>query len=169
MSDPVPPASDSWSFARHFYAEPEVADACLGLQDDLGADVCLVLHLLHLALMCRSVSAASVAGMAAAARPWRESVIVPLRLVRRGLRQPPAGYAGAAALRTSVAAMEIEAERMQLAFLDALDTTAQPATPPPAAARNNLAAYCDLLGQPPESVNRLLALFDGYHSVHVAE
>ncbi len=169
MSGPLPPENDLWLFARQFYAEPGVAEACLALQDNLGVDVCLVLYLLHLALTRRSVMAATVAEMAAAALPWRESVVVPLRLVRRGLRQPPPGYAGAAALRTSIAAIEIEAERMQLAFLGALDVTAHPAATPLAAARDNLAAYCEVLGRPRESMDQVLAHFGEYHRGHPAE
>ncbi len=160
------PAPDLWSFARDFYAEPGVAEAFLALQDGAGADVCLVLHLLHLATARRSVTVSAVAEIDAAARPWRESVVIPLRMIRRGLRQSPAGYAEAEPLRRSVAAIEIEAERMQLAFLEMVVVTAQQAATSLAAAQDSLSAYCALLGRPHERIANLLALFDGYHSAY---
>jgi uncharacterized protein (TIGR02444 family) len=160
--------TDLWSFAQHFYAEPGVAEACLALQDDAGADVCLVLRLLHLAMTRRSVAVAAISEMDAAARPWRESVIVPLRMVRRELRRNTPGYPGAAALRSAVAAIEIEAERLQLAFLDAADVTTHPAATPHAAAQTSFSAYCAVLSKPPDSMARLLALFDAYHSGQAA-
>ncbi len=160
--------NDLWSFAQRFYAEPGVAEACLGLQDDAGADVCLVLRLLHLAMRRRSVAVAAVAAMDAAARPWRESVIVPLRMVRRRLRQQPPGYPGAAALRSSVVAIEIEAERAQLAFLETAEVTTHNAATPGAAARTSFSAYCAVLGKPPDSMARLLTLFDACHSGQAA-
>ncbi len=145
-----------WAFALRFYARPGVAAACLALQDEAGADVCLMLRLLHLATDRMAAQAASVAALDAAARPWREAVVHPLRGIRRWLRD---SHADADALREAVKSAELDAERMLLMVLASHPTETQPAASPQAAAETSLHAYADLLGHDRAIMTPLLALF----------
>ena len=65
------------------YARPGVAQACLLLQDRLGVDV---LVLLHLAYVCsqhqRPLKDGQIAAADAVVRDWRDRVVRPLRAAR---------------------------------------------------------------------------------------
>lgn len=152
---------DIWSFCLRFYARPGVSAACLALQEDHGADVVLLLYLLFLARARRSLAAEAVGQCNQAAQAWREAVIQPLRRVRGTLKSAPAAYPRAGALRKSVAAAEMDAERMQLQRLAACEFPSQQAATAVAAARASLAAYCAHLGLPLDSTVNLLTLFAG--------
>ena len=80
------PESPFWRFSLRFYGRPGVADACLSLQDQAGADVNLLLFLLFLAERKRQLDAAEIARFDAAVSQWRDSVVKPLRALRRGLK-----------------------------------------------------------------------------------
>ena len=153
---------ECWDFAQHFYATSGVSEACLALQDEFGADVCVMLHLLYLASGRRSLSDSGVVQLDAAARQWRETVIVPLRHVRQVLRQPRMGYPERDTLRRQVVETEIEAERMQIRYLACLQLSAQRASTHRAAARGNLSGYADLLRHPDDVMLKLLTLFDRF-------
>ena len=142
----TPSAEAVWRFVRRLYAQPGLSSVCLALQDQHGVDVTLLFHLLLLARCNRSVSRAGVAQIEAAARPWRDAVIAPLRRIRRELKTIPAGYPEAPALRQAIAASEIEAERMQLLFLHDDSAETEPCDTPGQAAERSLAAYCTHLG-----------------------
>ena len=156
-----------WQFSLHFYRQAGVAEACIALQDECGVDVNLLLFLLWLAAGRRQLSAANVKELDAAVRDWRQLTIVPIRDVRRKLK-------GAATLveankqesfRTTIKAVELEAERLQQ---EALYSRSRPAplgseAAPPIAARANLAAYEQVLAArfPKAALDRLVSAFDG--------
>jgi len=148
-----------WSFVKRLYAQPGLAPMCLELQDRHGVDVTLLFHLLLLARNNRSVSSAGVAQIEAAALPWREAVIAPLRMIRRQLKTMPASYPDAPALRQAISASEIEAERMQLLFLQHDNTETQASATPGQAAALSLAAYCTHLGLPADTATAVAAHF----------
>jgi uncharacterized protein (TIGR02444 family) len=78
-----------WAFALRLYAEPGVADACLHLQEQAGADVML---LLTVAFACRqgiALSPSDIRNMDAACRAWREQIVRPLRALRVALKSGP--------------------------------------------------------------------------------
>lgn len=156
------PADDLWSFAKRFYAEPGVSEICIALQDEAGADVCVVLHLLHLSAAGRKISRTDLQTLEAVARPWRETVVVPLRNIRRGLRQSSDGYEGAETLRRSVGALELEAERIELERLGTHPIPERSKMPPVLVAQANLSLYCDLLQRPYGSIDSLLRQFASY-------
>src|SRR5690348_14119027 len=118
---------DIWSFCLRFYGRPGVSAACLTLQQNCGADVVLLLYLLFLARARRFLATEAVGQCNQAAQAWREDVIQPLRRVRGTMKNAPAGYPQASELRKSIAAAEIEAERMQLLRLAACEFPSQPA------------------------------------------
>jgi uncharacterized protein (TIGR02444 family) len=150
-------SSAFWDFSLKFYALPGVAAACIELQDHHGVDVNVLLHVLFLAVRGRAVTRDDVARIDAAVAGWRREVVVPLRSVRRSLRDPVAGFDPdrARSLRTEVKRIELEAERIQQETLERLSPAggrAVAASARAAAARTNLAAYSAHLGGLPDAL-----------------
>ncbi len=145
-------ASPFWNFSLRFYRIEGVAPACLTLQDRHGIDVNVMLFGLWLAQQGRALERTDMHTIMDAAESWRAQVVVPLRSVRRILREPAdaAGKGaaaldrdGALALREKIKAAELEAERLQQEALFALKPLADwgVASEPVAAAAQNLALY----------------------------
>jgi uncharacterized protein (TIGR02444 family) len=137
--------SPFWRFSLGFYRQPGVADACIALQDGCGVDVNILMFFLWLATARRCVPPAAAKALCAQACPWRDDVVVPLRTLRRRLKDgSPLVERGAAELfRTKIKAVELESERLQqeamFALADGLVTENAPTVE--AAARTNVAAY----------------------------
>lgn len=106
-----------WTFACDLYGRPGVAQACLVLQDEAGADVPVLLYLIWCARTGRPVDAAEVARAQVRTASWRREVIEPLRAVRRALRSDLLPGQPTRAYREQVKAVELEAERLALAAL----------------------------------------------------
>ena len=104
-------------FALALYDRPGVAEACLTLQAQAQTDVVLLVW----ALWRAPVDAAAVAADTRL-RGWRETVILPLRAIRRAMKPglPHAPAAGAESLRGRIKAAEIEAEMIAFAMLNDL-------------------------------------------------
>lgn len=133
---------DLWSFCLSVYARPGVADACLTAQDTLGQDVPLLLWALWLGRVHgHRLTRAELDQARAAVAGWRDSVVLPLRTLRRQLKTGPSPAPSPAteALRDRIKAAELEAERLQLALLLAdLPAARRPTTPPDVAMDANL-------------------------------
>lgn len=110
--------SGHWRFVVDLYNRPGVSDACLGLQDVFGVDVVLLLMLVSAASEGLSITDADVADADATVRSWRTDVVIPLRHIRRTLKVR-AGPESTLELRESVKALELRAERIELAELAA--------------------------------------------------
>ncbi len=154
-----------WRFSLSFYRQGGVAEACIALQDECGADVNLMLFLLWLAGGGRQLSAADVTQLDDAVRAWRDLTIIPIRDVRRKLKgaETLVQSAKQEAFRTKIKALELEAERLQQEALYARSRSIAYGgkTPPPAAARANLTAYQRMLGArfAETAVDRLVRAF----------
>lgn len=155
MTTPASPSAGSpfWRFSLRFYRRPEVADACITLQEQAGVDVNLLLFLLWHAVHKRALSTAEIAELEARIAPWRNTTVVPLRTMRRKLKSPPALVGGATAelFRTKIKAAELEAERLQQEAMHQLAVPSllgKDAASLEAAARANMAAYAALWGAP---------------------
>jgi uncharacterized protein (TIGR02444 family) len=154
-----------WDFSVRFYAQPRVAAACLELQDRAGVDVNVLFYLLFVAQHCLQLDRGDVTRIDSTVKSWREQVVRPLRSVRRALKNgvAPIDANSAAALRNDVKRIELEAERIEQHALERLIPNATVGTPAPsraAAARVNLAAYGELLGDLPGApVEILLEIF----------
>src|SRR5262245_60669240 len=87
----VDSSSDSpfWRFSLRFYRQPEVAAACIALQDEAGVDVNLLLFLLWNATYSRTLSAVDIGDLDRRIGAWRTAAVVPLRELRRALKVPP--------------------------------------------------------------------------------
>ena len=155
--------SPFWRFSLRFYRQPGVADACIALQDGCGVDVNILLFLLWLATARRRVPLAAAQEVCARAAAWRDEVVVPLRTLRRRLKEGSSLVErGAAELfRTRIKAIELESERLQQESMFALATglATENASAVEAAARANVAAYEQALARTfePGAVNVLLA------------
>jgi uncharacterized protein (TIGR02444 family) len=160
--------SPFWRFSLRFYRQPDVAAACIELQEESGVDVNLLLFLLWHATLEHELLPAEVAALEARVGPWREAAVVPLRAVRRTLRSPPAlvAEATAEAFRTRIKAVELEAERLQQEAMHALvhaSLLGRKAASSQHAARANVAAYETICHAPfpKPAIDTLLAALDG--------
>lgn len=140
-----------WVFSMTVYGRPGVKAACLALQSG-GLDVNLGLFVIWMALTGRDPRAILPEAMAQSAL-WSTQVVKPLRAARDGLKPAPefADAEAASALRRAVLAAELEAERQQQVFLEALAEDCAPApdgAPPQALAEAALAAYAERAGRP---------------------
>ncbi|MBK1664938.1 TIGR02444 family protein [Rhodospirillum rubrum] len=135
-------ADDLWRFAVAVHARAGVENACLALQDEAGADVPLLLFAAWAAARRGVVlPAETLADLDSRLVPWRETVIRPLRTVRRTMKGAPPPHrdleAPAADLRARLKSVELEAERLALdalaahARLDTRDSAKASETPPP--------------------------------------
>lgn len=160
--------SPFWRFSLGFYRVPEVAPACIRLQDEAGVDVNVLFFLLWHASLERKLSRSEVADIEARIGPWREQAVVPLRALRRALRSPPPaiGAGTAEAFRTRIKGVELEAERLQqeaLYDLAQTSTFGEPASTPEEAARANIAAYQAIMRPfPVDTVEVLMQAFSGF-------
>jgi uncharacterized protein (TIGR02444 family) len=113
---------DLWHFAIALYGRPGVAEACLRLQDGLGVDVPVLLFAAWTGeRLGMELSAAVVGEVVALARPWQREIIAPLRAVRRRLKDDPSPAPREAAeeLRGGIKSLELRAEQLELAALEA--------------------------------------------------
>jgi uncharacterized protein (TIGR02444 family) len=149
ITDTSSQGSPFWRFSLGFYRQPGVAEACIALQEGSGVDVNLLLFLLWQAAHKRALSPSDVAALETKIAPWRDATVIPLRMVRRALKSPPALVAAANAelFRNRIKAMELEAERLQQEAMFGLAATPLGAAAPTAmaAARANIGAYEALL------------------------
>lgn len=167
MSSTESQPSPLWRFSLGLYRLPGMADACIRLQDGCGVDVNLLLYLLWLATTKRTVTRAEIEAIEGQIAPWRDQAVIPLRGVRRAIKEPPAAIDPKLAdlLRTKVKALELESERLQQEALYALaqaTLAGDPASSPEVAARANIAVYQSVLAWPfPEdAVATVIAAFN---------
>jgi uncharacterized protein (TIGR02444 family) len=157
--------SPFWQFSIKFYAVPDVAPACIRLQDEAGVDVNVLFFLLWNATQGRALSEAEVRELDRVVGVWRDTVVVPLREMRRALKAAPTLLAPDAAemFRNRVKATELEAERLQQEAMYALAQSgrfSERKLPPPEAARASIAAYQTILRPlPAEPLGTVLAAF----------
>ena len=168
MPDQPSPETPFWRFSVRFYAMPEVAPACLTLQDEAGIDVNLLMYLLWSASRRRALAAEEVRALDLKLAGWRDTAVIPLRTLRRALKasapllDPPA----AERFRNRVKGVELEAERLQQEAMYALDGSVRfgEAASAADAARANVAAYQAVCGRsfPAPAVDALLAGFASF-------
>ncbi len=147
------PESPFWRFSLRFYGRPDVAPACLALQDDAGADVNLLLFLLFLAEQKRRLSPEDIGRLDVAVAQWREAVVKPLRELRRGLKQGIDFIPGPVSetFRGQIKRLELESEQIEQHRLEEFAGAGigAPAESRMEAAENNVALYCRVLRDTP--------------------
>ena len=161
-----PQGSPLWRFSLELYRAPGFSDACIRPQDEIGVDVNIVFFLLWNASLKKQFSADDVRATDRAVAAWRDTAVIPIRNIRRALKDAPIlpdpgvveGY------RTKIKAIELEAERLEHEALSDFFQEAAPGTPAASAteaARANIAAYENYLGKtfPKEPVETILGAF----------
>ena len=120
--------TDFWSWAVKAYARPEVAEACLDLQDSHGQCVPLLLWAAWMALQGETVESVLAEQAVAMARPWADEVIAPLRELRRRLKTgvAPEDDSVRLPLREKIKAAELQAEKGLMTQLETLSLHAKP-------------------------------------------
>ncbi|CDZ26732.1 TIGR02444 family protein [Neorhizobium galegae] len=110
-----------WDFALRLYGAPGVGEACLLLQDESGVDVPVLLFSAWLAKKSVALSPTEIARIDALIADWRNEVVKPLRALRRRLKSGPhpASNKETEILRNGVKAIELNAEKIELAVLEA--------------------------------------------------
>jgi uncharacterized protein (TIGR02444 family) len=113
------PASPFWDFTLAIYQKAGVSPACIALQDRHGLDVNFLLMCLFAGTRGRALGDPEFARLEAAAAPWRQNVIHPLRAVRRWLKeQQLVGKDQSDPLRRGILAREIDSEGMQQRLME---------------------------------------------------
>ena len=126
-----------WTFSLDVYGRPGVREACLALQDEAGLDVNLLLYCLWRAARGVPLTEAELAARRDAAAPWTEAAIVPLRVLRRGLKTPPPRLPAdaAKAIAARVGEIELAAERTAQELI--VESAPEPAPEPAGASRGH--------------------------------
>ena len=142
-----------WRFSLRSYRRSGVEQACLGLQNTLGADVNLLLFCCWMGTQGRPLTKRSLRRAVAAVQRWQREVVQPLRRARRALRKSSAAVAEArrAHLRRNVLSLELDAEYVEQLVLACLAAKLpRPARKqdPQTASAANLERYLELLGAP---------------------
>jgi uncharacterized protein (TIGR02444 family) len=122
---PDAPRDDSpfWRFSLRFYARGRVSAACLVLQDEAGVDVNLLLFLLFLAEHQREVRASDISEIDRAVLAWRDSVVKPLRALRRALKAGVGEISATVSesFRGQIKRLELESEHIEQSVLERFD------------------------------------------------
>lgn len=108
LPDDLEPDNPLWQFALSFWQHVPAQEACLALQNK-GWSVTRILCAGWLALSGRTYTGIETATVT----EWRHRVTGSLRAIRTSVPKAQAPYT---ALRTSLASLELEAERIELAL-----------------------------------------------------
>jgi uncharacterized protein (TIGR02444 family) len=108
--------NEFWQFSLALYAQPNVREQCLALQEECGIDVNVLLFCGWLGWSKRvRLEADDLQRIEGVVADWHRCAVKPLRSVRQYLKGLDAG--GAGGLRERVKADELEAERVEQALL----------------------------------------------------
>jgi uncharacterized protein (TIGR02444 family) len=164
-------AETFWDFSLRAYGQPGVAQACLALQDEHGADVNLLLFFCWAESRGVGMDDATFQQALGFSRAWADKVVRPLRGVRRwmksdGCSDPLADFDTCMALREAVKKVELRAEKSQQAALESMLLRQQSGGRQnhgiPAAAGTLLQRYCEAAGiAGSEEVRQKLAVILG--------
>jgi uncharacterized protein (TIGR02444 family) len=121
----------AWDWAVGAYARPEVEATLIDLQDRWGQSVPLLLVSAWAASAGRPFSAERLEAAADTARAYEETVVGPLRAIRRTLKAavPDIDDPARLALREQIKALELDAERRLIWALEAIACEAEPGEP----------------------------------------
>ena len=145
-------AQPIWDFVLGYYRQAGVSEAAIALQDSAGIDVNMILFLMWLSGRGKTLAEVDMRKLGETSHNWQRSVVVPIRNIRRILKEnaPFVAQDAALAYRKKVQALEIEGEQLQL---NAMADAAKPASLNAAsstekAARDNLATFAKVTGKP---------------------
>lgn len=133
-----------WRFSLTYYSKPNVADACLFLQDQYRVDVNVLLLILWLAAADKLLSEDEIIKIDGQIKEWRDSVVAPLRAVRRSVPKSTM-QSSRMEFRASLKLLELHAERIEQDDLFALFRSYRAIAPNSQVARQSLDAYARYL------------------------
>ena len=112
--------SSLWNFAVSIYQKNGISAACLFLQESCDVDVPLLLCAGFLAVNGKCFDPEILSALQKQTSPWQRDVVQSLRVVRQKLKSEsyPVQIDKAEALRLSVKAAELSAEKMQLNMME---------------------------------------------------
>lgn len=112
--------SPLWNYATQLYAQPEVEQTCLTLQDQQGADVDLLLLACWLGDQRLSLNPALLQALLEVSQPWQDKILGPMRKARQAIKQHimlvPTDQLDQT--RESMRNMELNAEHMEILALE---------------------------------------------------
>lgn len=103
------PENPLWQYSLAHYGRQEVAEICLSLQDNIDANVNLVLFCCWLGFRGERLEADELAEAVLLIGEWDKQVVQPLRQVRRYLKQ---SVESASQMIEAVSTLELTAERI---------------------------------------------------------
>ena len=103
-----------WQFSLAAYSVVGVDRLLLRLQDEFGADINMLLFCYWLGLDRKTPTPEYWLELQSLTDQWRKESILPLRALRRFLKQQP----GVTDFRRNIQAMEVEAERLQQKMME---------------------------------------------------
>ena len=113
-----------WDFAVDFYQHAPIKTACLTLQDEAAADVCVLLAVVWLGKKGKQLTGAEVTLLVNTVEVWQQQMTLPLRQLRKQIKS----FIGddsmdAEPIYQQIKAAELQAERVTLqqlqTFIDA--------------------------------------------------
>ena len=104
-----------WAFAIKVYSYSEVEACCLALQNEYGMSVNRLLYAAWLATQQKLLDSSIL--MQSSAQQWQLGMTHPLRALRYRLREMRAGEPALDTFYTAMRKAELEAERVELAYL----------------------------------------------------
>lgn len=112
---------DFWRFSLQLYAQPQVADLCVQLQDTYQLNVNMLLWCCWLEQKAIALTAARLEQAHERVDAWEQEYVLPLRTLRRKLKQQ-FGTADVAieTLRQQIKQAELLAEKQMQIWLEAL-------------------------------------------------
>ncbi len=156
-----------WAFSLALYQQPDVAPACLALQDDHGLDVNLLLFACYCAAQGQALSTANARVVDDGIAAWRDGLVGPVRALRRRARDE----FGEVDVRDALLAAELAAERVQQnrmwELAGSLDLDAGSGEVG-AVLRGNLAAIATVASVEPQTLESFAALVEGVLPLAVA-
>jgi len=139
------PAHPAWDFVVGLYSRPEVAPACLELQERHGIDVTMMLFCLWRGSIDAQPLGDRMTPLTQAARTWHTSAVLPMRAARRWLKEEAKRLDDRMepSLYKTVLAAEIDCEHGELLMLTRLAESlcGTPGAGSPQAMAENLAAF----------------------------
>src|ERR1700754_2253384 len=76
-----------WDFVLAYYGQKGFSEAAIALQDAHGVDVNMILFLMWLSAQRKSLSVDDVRAIGETSHRWQKSIVVPIRAVRRLLKE----------------------------------------------------------------------------------
>jgi uncharacterized protein (TIGR02444 family) len=104
-----------WNAVTELYAKPGVSQACLLLQDQLGVDVSFLLTaLFHATRRQVDLTAEDIARLDRYISAWRSGIVLPLRTLRRKLKEGNPALDSVGELYRQIKDAELLAERLEI-------------------------------------------------------